>query len=242
MKKLLLLLFILGTISYTEVLARQNSDNPVHAPAAEKLRTLYLKNMDTQRGLYNGPEYEPYLRSIKGSPNFLDKTEWRRGNVVYDHSLFINIPLKYDLVKDQLVVLDTTTGIAFTLINERLTDFWLQDHHFKTLRVETETARKGIYDLLKEGRINLYAKRSKTIESRSTALTAFEKLFKERVSYYIEYNGNYYVINNKGSFLNFFDTKKNSVRNYLKENKLDYKTNKEAYFIKGLLLYEKLDR
>jgi hypothetical protein len=241
MKKSLLLLLITGVGFIFRTYAQKNQDSIQNYLSLNKLSHLYQKEIDIQRGLYNGLGYDAYLPNIKGSPNFMNQHQWNSGNLTYNKTEFVNIPLKYDLVKDLVVVLDSNTKIPFTLNSEQVQEFWVLDHHFKYIHSDPINSHiSGFYEVLDAGDSGLYIKRTKIIKSNSSALTAHEKLFAERISYYIFSEGRYHDVSSKNKFLNFFKENKSTVRNYLKKNNYDYFTDTKKYLIKGIQYYESL--
>ncbi|NRF38527.1 hypothetical protein [Pedobacter foliorum] len=240
MRNILLILLSVGLFESQVALCQDKTDTIQRTLALNKITDVFNTQMDVQRGLYNGLEYYPYNRLFKGSANFLNEKDWKKADVIYNQVLFKNVIAKYDLAKDLLVVLDTNTNISFTPISERVSDFWLMDHHFVYLNIQNNIISPGFYDLRTDGKTKLYVKRSKTIKNTNDGVSALEKIFLERVDYYIEEEGSFYRINSKGSFLNFFKDKKAKVRDYLKQNKINYSENNENYLIKGTMYYETL--
>lgn len=240
MKNILLILLLIGLLETHVALCQDKTDVIQRTLALNKITDVFNTQMDVQRGLYNGLEYYPYSRLFKGSANFLNEKDWKKTDIIYNEVLFKGIMAKYDLAKDLLVILDTNTNISFTPISERVSDFWLMDHHFIYLNKQNSIISPGFYDLRTEGKTKLYAKRSKTIKSTNEGVSDLEKIFLERVDYYIEKEDSYYRINSKGRFLNFFKDKKAKVRDYLKQNKINYSENNEDYLIRGIMYYETL--
>src|SRR5689334_16687899 len=54
-------------------------------------------------GLYNGPEQVGYFYFIEGSAYF-GSSEWQKGTVFYDGIYYPDVTLKYDQVKDVVLV------------------------------------------------------------------------------------------------------------------------------------------
>ncbi len=209
--------------------------------ALNQIKARYNAQMDLQRGLYNGYEYSPYLPGIKGTAYFNNEKDWTKGSANYNGTLYTNILIKYDLVKDLLVVLDTNSNASFTLVSEKVEDFWIAGHHYRYLNAGNGLDNHldpGFYDVLSDGVVRLYARRTKSIENSSNSYSGLEKVFKERTNYYLEKDGTFYKANTPSSFLGFFKDKKAAVKAYLKKADLIYTENDEEYKIKGLLYYE----
>ncbi|WEK19335.1 MAG: hypothetical protein P0Y49_21400 [Candidatus Pedobacter colombiensis] len=241
MKKYLLFIFI--TSVYIESFAQNNGqDSILRSIALTKAINFYTSQIDIQRGLNNGLEYDSYLPNIKGSPNFNNESGWNKGDVIYNGIKYKNIPLKYDLVKDLVVVLDTNTNLPFTLINDKVCEFWLLDHHFIFLKGGNDKLNvNGFYDLLSNGNIIFYVKRTKGIRTLSSTFS-IEKEFHERLFYLIEKENTRRFITSKSDFLALFKEKKSIIKGYLKANKIDYNVNQELYMKKAIIYYETLNK
>lgn len=146
------------------------------------------------------------------------------------------------MVKDLVVVLDTNTNLPFTLINDRVSEFWIINHHFIFLKGENDKLNiNGFYDLLSNGNIIFYVKRTKSIRTLSSTFS-IEKEFYERIFYLIEKENTRYFITSKSEFLALFKEKKNTIKAYLKANKIDYNANKELYMKEAIIYYETLSQ
>jgi hypothetical protein len=106
-----------------------------------------------QAPLYNGIEHIMYPR-MTGHPYF-DQEGMQYGSIVYEGILYRNIPMLYDLVRDQPIVFNRE-GYMLGLSREKVKEFSLSGHRF----IHTPS---GFYDLLCSGTITILAKRTKSI-------------------------------------------------------------------------------
>jgi hypothetical protein len=92
----------------------------------------------------------------------------------------------------------------------------------------------GFYDVISPGKITLLAKRVKTIQRKITM--AVEMHVFEGDQYYLKINNVYTPVNTQGAFLRKFADRKSEVQKYMKQNKLNYRSDREG-FMKSVVAY-----
>jgi hypothetical protein len=208
--------------------------------------TSFNKLIGQQSRLYNGHEYQLYGRSIKGNALFpLDADTWEPGAVNYDGIIYKDVPMMYDIYKDVVVVLLYNKFSQYSLLNERVHDFTLSDHRF--VRVEADSLKNnnsgittGFYEQLYGGKIEVLAKRTKTIQN-STNLTAnLETYFIEKNEYYLRKGNTYYSVGSQSSFLKVLKDKKNIIQQYIRENQIKFRKDPENAMAKIASYYDHL--
>ena len=70
-------------------------------------------------------------------------------------------------------------------------------------------------------------KRTKTVTNNITS-QGVEVLYKDNSDIYIKNEGNYHLVNSKGSVMDILKYKKKELNQYLKSNKISFNKNKEA--------------
>src|SRR5258708_33877954 len=157
----------------------------------------FYKAVGQQSRLYNGHEYLPYDRHIKGNALFPYGVEsWEPGDVNYDGVVYKNVPMMYDIFKDVVVVLLYNKFSMYSLLANKVHDFTFDNHHF--VRVETDSLNNnnsgitsGFYDQLYGGKIEALAKRVKTIQNSSNTTTTIETYFISANEYYFRKDNTY---------------------------------------------------
>ena len=206
----------------------------------------FYKAVGQQSRLYNGHEYPPYDPHIKGTPFFpYDEQNWYSGQVNYDGIVYKNVPMKYDVFKDALVVLLYNKFSMYTLLSEKVNDFTLDDHHF--VRLDADSIKNdntgltgGFYDQLYGGKIEVLAKRTKTIQNSSSAVAVPEAFFISHDEYYLRKGSTYYKIGSQRSVLNVLKDKKSAIQQYLRQNNIRYKDAPEDVMAKIAAYYDHL--
>ncbi len=124
----------------------------------------YDKGVRPESLLFNGPEYvNRTTMGTIGHP-FFEQAEPQLGTVTYQDAHFDNVPLRYDLVLDQVVMTYPNQAVTIVLVPEKLAAFSLGSHQF--VRVVADSATRGVlptgfYELLQPGPVRLLAHHSK---------------------------------------------------------------------------------
>ena len=206
----------------------------------------FYKVIGQESRLYNGHEYQPYDRQIKNTALFpYDAKTWAVGEVNYDDVTYRGVSMMYDIYKDAVVVELFNHFSMFTLLSDRVHDFSFSGHHFIRIyadqipdnRAELTT---GFYDELYAGKLEILAKRRKTIQNSSNTVAAPETFFSETNDYYLKKGDTYYKIGSKGSILKLLKDKKSELQKYLKQNNIHYADNPEFAMAKMASYYDQI--
>ncbi|WP_426669586.1 hypothetical protein ACPPVU_25640 [Mucilaginibacter sp. McL0603] len=207
----------------------------------------FYKSIGQQSRLYDGHEYLPYDPHTKGNALFpYDAQGWEPGEVTYDGILYKNVPMMYDVYKDALVVLLYNKFTMFSLLKGRVHDFSFSNHYFIRLDADSINNDKsgivsGYYDQLYGGKIEILARRSKTIQSApNSSVLTLETFFTSTNDYYLRKGNIYYKIGSKSSILNVLKDKKSELQQYLKTNKIKYNANPDDAMAKIAAYYDHL--
>jgi hypothetical protein len=217
----------------------------LHATVNQSVVNFY-KAIGQESRLYNGHEYNPYDPRIKGTALFpYDTQSWELGEVNYDGIIYKNVPIKYDIYKDVVVVLLYNKFSMFTLLSHRVHDFTFANHHFIRLNADSLVNDKsgisnGFYDELYGGKIvSMLAKRIKTIQN-STNLDTPELTFASHDDYYLRKGNSYFKVSSQSSILNVLKDKKNVLQQYIRQNNIRFKDNREDAMARIVAYYDHL--
>lgn len=185
--------------------------------------------------LYSGHEYISYARIIKGNALYpMNAETWEQGEVNYDGIVYENVPMMYDIYKDLLVVLLYNHFSAYSLVSEKVHDFTFWGRHF--VRIDADSLRNdkagissGFYEQLYGGnKVEVLARRSKSIQNSTSQATVLETFFSEKNDYYIRKGSVYYKIGSKGAILDVLKDKKPVLQKYMRDNNIKYGNDPEA--------------
>lgn len=214
--------------------------SPAGFSAAE---AFFNKEIKQQSLLYNGRSYEGHLKAVSGSPYFQSNPDFTSGTIVYNGFSYRGVPIKYDIYEDKVISLLANGVSMFSLINEKVSDFYLYQHHFIYINVADTTVnsplKKGFYDLIYNGKSKILAKRSATMQT-TTSTYGVENYFVHKAAYVLQKDNKYYKISNESSFLNLFKEKKAELKQHLRASNVKFKKDPEQAMTILITYYESL--
>jgi sulfur transfer complex TusBCD TusB component (DsrH family) len=198
---------------------------------------LYDSATTESQQLYNGPQYYVYDSPAEEHQFFLSE-EWKIGSVFYDGQLFRDVPLLYDIVKDQLVARYKQGFGNVALQSQKVGYFTLPEHRF--VRVEADTGRveglrTGYYDQLYGGKTKIVARRTKERQQDITERKVIIH-FPQKDVFYLYQDGIYHAVRSKKTVLAYLENQKRPLKKYLRENNLSFRDDREAAIL-GLAAY-----
>ncbi|MBG8554297.1 hypothetical protein [Hymenobacter guriensis] len=210
------------------------ADSSAVTAAISSLSQRYSDGLRYESRLYNGPEYVSTVRSYIKGHAFLASADPQPATVEYGGAMYTGIALRYDLLRDLLVVKAPLGALDMQLVSERVTRFTLDDRQFVRLVVDSASAspvRTGFYEVLLDGPVQVLAARRKNMQQRSTA-TGMEGEITQKDSYFIGKGTRYYGVDNAKTVLVLFPQNKAALRKYIRTEKLKFgKTSREASLV-----------
>jgi hypothetical protein len=201
----------------------------------QEISNNYIENyfndvMGQKTVLFNGKQYEFDSSIISGNAFFMDARQFVMGTVTYRGFRFENVPVIYDVFRDEIITKVDDDFTAFALINEWVLNFSLHNHNFIRIVVNFDSEIKtGFYDVIWDGKIKVLVKRTKSIQEKLD--NTVQKYFLPSTSYFIEKDGKYYKINSESAFMSLFKSEKQLFRKKIKENKLNFRKNPEEVLV-----------
>lgn len=197
---------------------------------------LYYQSLQTQSGLYNGSEYVPYVTLLKEGHPYFDTTKMLNGSVFYDGMLYNNVPMLYDIIKDELIIQHHNKVFYLQLIKSKIDSFNLMSHAFVHMGRDSskkDNPREGFYDLLHDGKTKLYARRIKTIQESIPDFTVEKRVY-AHTRYFIYKNNSYNEVYSQASVLDLLSDKKTLLKQALRKQHIKFKKQRE-YAIKTIV-------
>ena len=194
--------------------------------AVEALRQEYAAASVNYPYLYNGPEYVDYTRKYhtRTGHQFYLQPDVLTGAANYNDREFANVRLQYDIVRDQVVLSQPGNPLRLRFLDEKVHAFSVDGHRFVRLIADSTSAniiRTGYYELLADGRVQVLAKRSKTMYEHVNR-PYIDVSFSESNRLYMQKAGRYYSVRSKGAALRLFADHNKEVQQYLKEHPLRF--------------------
>ena len=222
--------------------AQQIPDTSFREKALSNLVKYYHAAIGFQAGLYNGPQYDAYPRPFTEGHQFFRTDTFEKGSVVYDGLQYLDVPLKLDIIRDELIMLHPVSGFDINLIKEKIDSFSVAGHSFINIMTNrSDSALKaGFYDqIFSSSALKLLVKRKKYIQERNER-ASIELLIYGTASYFIQKNGLYYSVRNKKSIINLLKDKRNEIQKFIKANKLKFRKDFEEDAIRTVRYYDQL--
>lgn len=203
--------------------------------------SLYYKSLGEQSGIYRGTGYIGYPYQISNGHQFFESPAFSKGTIFYDGMLYQDIPMWYDLVKDQIVVQSLDSLSMITLHNERIDYFSLFGHNFKKISQESSNSlATGFYDHIYSGKTEVLVRRFKgTLEDVSLE-GIFTKILKQKNEIYLKKDGKYFSVVSSGSVLKALGNKQKEVLSQLKKNNVKFKKDPEKATVMMVMYYDQL--
>ena len=223
-------------------------DSSAQTPAMQAAINYYHQFLSPESGLYNGSQYTyntyyPFTIN-EGNPFFFSKN-FEVGSIFYNNILYENVPLLYDIIKDELLIKDPSKVYIMKLSNSRVRWFKLWDRTFVRLANDStanSSLKTGFYLLLHNGKISLYARDTKSFKENTASVQGLNKYVVETTDYFIEKDNRFYKLKNKKSLLNVMENKRKEVTQFIKKNKLNLRKDKFNALTKVVAYYDEINQ
>ncbi len=217
----------------------QAADSTNYLAGKKAIVSLFNNATRDQSLIYYGMRHDGYDRRIEGGAYF-QAAEWKPGTLRYKGFTYENVPIRFDEVKQELVVLYRDDASALVLESKYLSQFTIDGHQFYHLPADTvdNVIREGFYDRIYHGKINVFVSRKKIYTS--TVVPEVREEFVEETKYYILKDNTWFSSQNKGAMLKVLSDKKNEIKQYMKKHRMGFKSNPELVLAAVASYYETL--
>lgn len=234
-------LFSILLLSLSVVYAQDSTLDHTESSSLKKASLFFKNQIKSQSRLFNGTAYLTYGSNVQGSAIFKDLS-LINGKLIYDGITYDSIPLMYDIYIDKLVTATYGNKSLMSLINEKVSDFYINTHHFIYLNVnknqEETKIFDGFFELLYSGKFRILAKNVKKLQFSTNADSPY--YFDLKTTYFLERNNTYEEFSSESSFLNLFKDKKSEMKKHLQSSKVNFKNNPTESIVLLATYYEKL--
>lgn len=246
-KNITILFFLIVFVSSAELRAQAltSADSSWRLEQMQGAIRLEQKEFSGPNALvYQGYEYVPYFLPVSGTPFYLSK-EWQTGNVEFEGAWYHDLPLLYDVFKDQLILQSPDKMYRIALDMDKVARFTLgADHLFVRIIKNDSTGSRniatGYYELLVEGKASLLARRSKVVNVPTEP--GMSRSYRETDSYYIKKEGTYYPVRTKNSVLKVLSDQKAALKKFIRKEHINYREGREDPIITILRYYDQIGK
>lgn len=179
--------------------------------------------------LYNGVEFISTHTILNNKHRFFETDAFQTGDIVYDGQKYYNVPLRYDVYDDQLIVkignLQSINEVM--LLKEKVTGFRMGLAYFEKLDSKKSGSlfSSGFYQLLTENEnFKLYKKNHKKINRRLRDGRVFYEFNELNPEYVVQTKDGFFVLKRMRDLTSRYPNFRNELSGFRLTNK-DYKSN-----------------
>jgi len=232
--------FLLLACFFSHDVKSQATRDSVYYGNTEKIIGLYYTALGEQAQIYNGNEYIEYAFTLQEGHPFFKSSVFTNADIYFDGMLFLGVPMLYDLIKDQVVILDFHNQYKINLPANKIQQFILSDHVFvRIVHNNLNEINTGFYEQLFKGKVGLFAKREKAIIEKHGS-QEIDNVVVSTNYYYVMKKDIYYKFKNEHSLLKILNDKKKEIQQYLKKNRIRYKDDPERSMVMAIEYYNRL--
>ena len=220
-------------------LSAQSADSSLRQNVS-KIVDVYYQSLGEQSPLYNGSQYIEYPFIIQDGHPFFGSQGFVNATIRFDGMTFDEVPTLYDIVRDQVVILDYHRYYKINLPADKIEQFELGGHTFvRVVQDSLNEMKTGFYEQLYQGRATLFAKREKKISQQYSNMEINNVVYSHSF-YYIKKGDLFYQVTSKKSLLNILKPKQKEVQQYLKKNNIKFKKAPEKATLMAVEYYDQL--
>lgn len=240
MHKLFLICNIL-LLSFTGSSQVYYNDSVLVSGASTYVKSFYNKTRHDYNPLYNGIIHYSYPGIDEGTPYFSGEN-WYKGSVTYEDHTYDSVLMKYDLVKDQLIVMaEENNRMPLELFTPRVKEFSYAGLKFIFIPANSGLSlEEGFYQQLSIGAIMALCRTENAIEEVIVG-DHIERKVTQRKRYYIIDNNRPLVINRQQDLMDAVKKHRQQINEHLRGRKLKFKKNKQLIITAAADLYNKLE-
>ncbi len=214
----------------------------VHKPLGQSLSPLehYKESIPMTPEIFNGGEYVEYPSSFIGHA-FYQTSSYTYADIVYNGIAYRGIPLLYDLVSQNLVVLNPTHAKKVMIQSNKVAEFTMNmstgSVRFvkgEVLGVEGEFKNEFVEEIVPKG---FYAFHQKSLQREIKDLDRNTR-FDQSENFLLLYEEELILVKGKNRIIQILEMDKKSTRRTLKEKGLKYRLDRRAYHSAILQIYQ----
>jgi hypothetical protein len=192
--------------------------------------------------LFNGRIWRSLHSNVLGD-EFLFTKDWIFGEVNINDMTFKNLPLRYDIYNDELVIM-VSQGTFVQLNKELIKGFLLfwenKNMVFENFGTGPGNPIRGFGQVLYRGNICLIEKQKKLIQELAVQNKIDE--FYQKQFLYILKNGIFYRITRKKDMLNVLSDKEEQLKSFLREKRIKVRKKNPESFLPVIIFYDNLKK
>ncbi|MGB3342446.1 MAG: hypothetical protein WBA61_00905 [Aequorivita sp.] len=185
--------------------------------------------------LYNGTEFNDLFLNTDGTYRYFKGFDYAKGSVTYSGQFYANVPLKYDVLDDNLLTHseDNLSIFIVRLIPEFIDSFTIHNSEFVRLTdVNRGVVGNDFYEKAFIGNnLKLYIKHIKKKLDKALK-SGIQYKFSEANFFLIEYRNEYFIANSAKDVWKNIPEFNDQIRDFNKTYRQLYKTDKQVFMTK----------
>ncbi len=191
--------------------------------------------------LYNGKIWINLYRLVQ-EDQFLFSKEFLDGSVTISGKTFTNIPLKYDILKDEILTPVNPGGIL--QLNKELIDsfslsFQNRKYYFIKLEGDSINGTGSYYNVMHRGETSLLLRYTKKIDKLAVE-GKYDKFYQLR-KVFLLIDRKLYPLEGKNDLLYALQQDRDKIKDFIRKNKIKISEKDPESFIPVIRYYENLD-
>ena len=243
MRKSIFFTAIILCYAVTAALAQSNAtDSSIYQQSFQNAVALYYKSIGENAHIYNGSEYVAYSAAVNNKNPFFEVASLQNGDIKYDGIVYNNVPLNYDIYKEEVVINRYNQNFRIRLAANKIDWFTIDNHLFIKIVADSSTkvlGATGFFDKVYDGSIAVLVKRRKKLDETVTS-TGINSQYTEDDRFFIKKDGIYHPVNSKKSVMHVFGDKKKDVQKLMRKNKIKFKPSLEFGIVKAAQFYDQV--
>jgi hypothetical protein len=241
-KKIFSFIILWLIITFSAIAQQSLQDSAFFMQTTDSIISLYKNEMKGNLNLYNGSEYMFSGHNINGFAYF-KSPKMLKGSVYYDGNLYNDVSMYYDLVNDELIILNYTKNYPIKLVTDKVAYFTIDGCRFINGSLNSNTPffeTAGFYQELYSNKTSVFAKKEKQLKLSAKAEDNTAS-YVEYDEYFIYSNNKVFPVVNERSVLNAFQTTKGELKKFIRDSKIDFKKNFEDAVIKTAEHFDQIE-
>lgn len=203
---------------------------------------LYQKNIPLYQDIISGGYYLDPPKEIEGHPYFMSRN-LEMSTVTINGLRYQKVPLSYNIFTDELVTFQPIYKQKILIRPDKINAFEMDIKGKRTFVIVPENPgylhhRKGIYEILDAGEVNLLRKHYKLTKPKRE-LSVYTSIFSEKSDYFLQKTREIKRINKHKQAFEFLGLDRKAIKKQLREKQLTFRENPAAYLTFLTQLYNK---
>jgi len=186
--------------------------------------------------LFRGIEYVEADRMINQKHKFLGVQNFQVGSIIYDGQAYYDIPLKYNIYDDLLLINQqyNQRNLIFQVFRDKVDFFEINGRKFKYLQANNNSNIIGFYEVISEkGDFKIFKKHLKNRKEIRDRNVAYSEFTTANPDYIFQFEDKFFDLDNRRDLFSQFPDFKSEIRSFYSKNRKQSNDNPDV-FMKSL--------